>query len=184
MRECVNESPVKRMRSSVFIAGMLGATRDSARTTLFVFAPGFYGDVQLGLRNQSVPLIALPTVLVVGEQDCANGAHAQTLPVFRQLGGLKALVSPKGANHCHWTVPVRGQCAFDKCGDLTAEAQQTIGWGLLIDMVTSVPPAKPDKAASWTGFGALLQRNVSSGVWQCLTQDSPANATITTRCPC
>jgi len=150
-------------------------------SALIAFAPGFWGETQQSQRNASAPLVFMPALLLVGDQDCANEAHTQQLPLFRSLGSAaRALVVLRGANHCQWASALDPQrCNFDGCGDLTAAEQQGLGWAVALRFLSA---ALPSSAAGWPAFTRYLE-SVGKSRWQYLIA-ATAGENVSTRCPC
>merc|ERR1711957_202573 len=115
------------MGAAAILAAPYAAAVAPALKAVGVMAPGFWGADQMSLiTKHACDMGKTPFLLLVGDQDCANGVQAQALPVWKditqgttactvaQSTGARRLVDLVGATHCQWSQPVKGACDFDK----------------------------------------------------------------------
>jgi len=144
-------------------------------------APGVYGEAQEGAMAAASPRVHAPVLLLLGDQDCCNEVHVQSLPIFRNVSSeWKAIVLLRGANHCHWSTPVEGACglACSSCGDIARVDQQREGTRVILSFMNSV------FLGNWSQFETYLRRLHQDGAAQFITQNSPRDLPLGTCCPC
>eukprot|EP00421_Protoceratium_reticulatum_P073870 CAMPEP_0168428176 /NCGR_PEP_ID=MMETSP0228-20121227/36725_1 /TAXON_ID=133427 /ORGANISM="Protoceratium reticulatum, Strain CCCM 535 (=CCMP 1889)" /LENGTH=331 /DNA_ID=CAMNT_0008442233 /DNA_START=1 /DNA_END=994 /DNA_ORIENTATION=+ len=126
-------------------------------------APGFWGDAQAALlatlSSKWTGLCSVPTLIALGDQDCANSLLLQAVPVWGNLSdgcerhpaahqpeAGRMLAVLKGATHCQWPVPARGACDFDKpcppAQRLAGDLQRKEGVALLRGLLEGEAAAK------------------------------------------
>merc|ERR1712100_766302 len=97
-----------------------------------LFAPGLY---TMPSATPYLKDVKMPTLIVSGSDDCGpNQLPKQAQPAFSGLSSeKKVLVSLKGANHCQWTAPVKGEVGvcnmpfFRECALIEPETQHSLG---------------------------------------------------------
>ena len=92
--------------TSLIAAAKMGALYHA----VISIAPGVYGAAQTTELMHAAPMVRAPTLLLLGDQDCCNEVHVQTLPIYNNLTSVahKAVVVLGGANHCQWSTPTKG----------------------------------------------------------------------------
>ena len=143
-----------------------------------LLAPGLYGAPSAVEAPEN---ITAPVLMVGGDLDCVNviDAPGRAVPSYHALASArKTLVVLKGANHCDFTSPVVGACAYDICGNLGKHTQQ----GDAIELMSRFSAAALN-ATAWSAWEAHLRAGEAAGRWQFLTQNTPDKKLHYTACP-
>jgi S-formylglutathione hydrolase FrmB len=163
-------------------AAVLAAARNFTHTSrlagVVALAPGLF-DPQQPCVIRHARSVFVRTLVVVGDQDCVpqSELNATPFPLFRNLSSAseKALLVVTGANHCGWSCPVRGDCAWDACGDLSRQDQNLFALSLMSTFTAT-------HSGSWAAFSAFLEAGRLRKEWQFLTEASDVAATLHDRC--
>lgn len=146
---------------------VLAAASGAKADALVLWAPGLYGNPEVNATVSSQ--VTVPSLIMLGNDDCANVGDMplRGVDTYNKLGSKrKALVVLKGVNHCFWSTPVKGVCAYDICKDVARLQQQAVGLKLFQVFAAS---ALDGTAAKWAELSTTLAtgRDSSTGVeWQ------------------
>merc|ERR1711934_190782 len=116
---------------------------------LALFAPGLYTNPPAYSHRARV---SAPLLVVSGAMDCGpNTLTKEAMPLYQNVNSsVKALVVPKGANHCQWSTPTKGGvCAHAECHAIERPQQQDIGRQIL---AAFVPAALGKTDDDWNQF--------------------------------
>jgi len=177
-----NRPPVFSGHSMGGATAVLSSAAFPKSSVLVSLAPGAWGSQQQYVLQNATAQVRGPALFIVGDQDCCNEVHLQTLPVFRNISSeLKALVVIKGVNHCHWSTPVKGSCDLgcSNCGDLPRDEQQQLG----LEVMRHFFQALGGAGHAWKLFEDWLALRSASGMLQYITPSS-VHQQLTTRCRC
>merc|ERR1719240_987185 len=130
-----------------------------------LFAPGLY---TLPPAAPSLKNVTIPTLIVSGSDDCGpNQLPKQAQPAFNGLSSEhKVLVSLKGANHCQWTAPLKGEHGvcnvpfFKECALIDAATQHSRGVELFGGFLMALSGDQ-----GWNNFEQMLASGEGSGKW-------------------
>jgi len=142
-------------------------------------APGVYGPTQVKTMFKSASQVVVPTLFLLGDQDCCNEVHVQTEPIYNNISSTeKTIVLLKGANHCQWSTPVKGACALpcSSCGDLNRVQQQAEGLVVIKIFLEAA------SSGGLESFNQYLKGAQDQGVLQYRTETIARD--LKTRCPC
>ena len=71
--------------AAAFIAAANMIEARAALSGVLALAPGVYGSAQISEIREAVIRVNVPSLLLVGDRDCCNEAHRQTLPIFQNI---------------------------------------------------------------------------------------------------
>jgi len=177
-----NRPPVFSGHSMGGATAVLSTAAFPKSSVLVSLAPGAWGPQQQYVLQNATAHVRSPALFIVGDQDCCNEVHLQTLPVFHNISSkLKALVVIKGVNHCQWSSPVKGSCELScsNCGDLPRDEQQQLG----LEVMRHFFQALDGAVHGWKLFEDWLASRSAAGMLQYMTPTS-MHQQLTTRCPC
>jgi len=145
---------------------------------LALLAPGLY---TLPPAYSHKGHVSAPLLVVSGAMDCGpNALTKEAMPLYSSVNSsVKALVVPKGANHCQWTTPTNGGvCTAAECHAIDRSEQHDIGRRILAAFM----PAAMDHT-KLDDFEQFLNEGKKAGTWDYTTMNTP-NANLTNNCPC
>ena len=149
---------------------------------LVLMAPGLYTFPPAYSHRGAIDA---PLLVISGSMDCGpNQLPKEAFPLYENVNStIKALVLLKGANHCQWTNPTHGGvCAYEECHAINRDAQQSAGRELLAAFLPTIGNYSPANLAAFGDFEQFLEEGKSSGKWDYMTMNKPAN--LTNNCPC
>lgn len=162
------------------------AAAQSSAVGMALFAPGLY---TLPPARPYLKNVTLPSLIVSGSDDCGpNQLPKQAMPTFDGLASTqKVIVSLKGANHCQWTAPSKGEIgvcnvpsAFKECALIDASTQHSLGVELFAAFLMGVKGEQ-----GWKSFEGALALGEQTGKWTYFSsKTSPASKKLHNDCPC
>jgi len=182
-----------RLNGQVFLGGhsLGGGTSVLAATSfvntkisgLFLVAPGLYGATSTGDAVDAAKIdSSIPTVVLAGSSDCVNvpDMPLRAVDTYDKAGSShKALVVLKDANHCSFANPVKGDCGYDICKQVSPATHQAT----LLDLFQRFANAASQPSEHWDGFSAYLASEADVQGWQAISTATGAERTSNIQYP-
>jgi pimeloyl-ACP methyl ester carboxylesterase len=159
---------------------VLAAAQNSAARGMALFAPGLY---TFPSATPYLKDVEIPTLIVSGSDDCGpNQLPKQAQPAFDGLASQKkVLVVLKGANHCQWADPAKGEigvCTLHECALIDRATQHRLGLELFSAFVHGLEQ-------DWGSFEQTLSRGEHNGTWAYFSSlTSESSKKLHNDCPC